>query len=995
MDGNETDIPMTFDSFNDNHILNLPENIIKPKNENIEEDYSEDVINSRRFSSKKTSPSEELGIKQFKDISYILIRFDASFKSELHEYNWVIYHTPTEIRNNIKAILGKIQNPSTFDIKQLNNDNDIIKDLDKVNDFYIYCFSTPEIKNQKILTDFFNIGKSSFLKRNNGNKPFEGLVEIRSDNYICGESIRRFFPCCLCTSSKYQKKWLILNDDHLSYGSYEDSTLSNNLNNDIMVEYHFDKNMKIENDGANKLKLNNNSVSLNIKFKDFLERELWKSEIEKKRRELTHIIHINKYQSYTHRKDNNICSYFVDAKTYFRNLYTELMSAKSTIYISDYWLSPELFLLRLVETKAYIDMAKKEEITRHLGNDTTRLIEILDFKARTGIKIYILIYNQNKLKENINSKHTETILTGLHENIKVLRHPLNEPNFLWAHNEKLVIIDRMIGYTGGISLCWGRYDTKNHNLFDTTADDNDNTNEKAYEFPFIDYSNERISDIKNVEKYTNEYLSRKNDNRLPWHDVQCKIVGPAAGDMANHFIKKWNYIIDNDSIPRNNYISNDIKINDFNMNANKGNFGNDEYRQMMNNFMKDKEKIDDDHLLIKKGDLSDSETNKEDKSQNKNIELDNKISTDIIYKEYISRIKSENSFQYLNCSVQVLRSASQWNLGLNNTENSILRAYYDLITNAEHYIYIENESFISKSWADEEKNQNSYYNNDIVKNEIAFYIRKRIERAYQNKENFKVFIFLPLLPKCAGDPQDNPNMQIILKHTYATIWNNNGLSLIEQLEDIMGDKWNKYLRFYSLRNHDMQSGNPKTEMIYIHSNIMIVDDTKVLIGSASINDRSMLGNRNSEFAVIIEGKKELKNEKTNKNFIMNGNENYKAASFVVNLRKELMAEHLGYDEQNEILDDPVSESLFNEMNTRAENNTIIYKDIFGCYPHNDYSKFEQYKNTDQQDISNIYNILKDKINGHIVEYPYYFLKDENLGKAFFSEDNLIPEHNFT
>ena len=57
------------------------------------------------------------------------------------------------------------------------------------------------------------------------------------------------------------------------------------------------------------------------------------------------------------------------------------------------------------------------------------------------------------------------------------------------------------------------------------------------------------------------------------------------------------------------------------------------------------------------------------------------------------------------------------------------------------------------------------------------------------------------------------------------------------------------------------------------------------------------------------------------------------------LRKELMAAHLGLDEQNEILDDPVSENLFNEMNSKAENNTEIYKNIFGCYPHNDYNKF--------------------------------------------------------
>lgn len=33
---------------------------------------------------------------------------------------------------------------------------------------------------------------------------------------------------------------------------------------------------------------------------------------------------------------------------------------------------------------------------------------------------------------------------------------------------------------------------------------------------------------------------------------------------------------------------------------------------------------------------------------------------------------------------------------------------------------------------------------------------------------------------------------------------------------------------------------------------MIVDDRKVIIGSANINDRSMLGTRDSELAVLIE-----------------------------------------------------------------------------------------------------------------------------------------------
>jgi phosphatidylserine/phosphatidylglycerophosphate/cardiolipin synthase-like enzyme len=56
---------------------------------------------------------------------------------------------------------------------------------------------------------------------------------------------------------------------------------------------------------------------------------------------------------------------------------------------------------------------------------------------------------------------------------------------------------------------------------------------------------------------------------------------------------------------------------------------------------------------------------------------------------------------FMNC--QILRSASNWSCGLDKKdENSILKAYYNLIDNAKHYIYIENQFFISKSFTDEE-----------------------------------------------------------------------------------------------------------------------------------------------------------------------------------------------------------------------------------------------------------------------------------------------------
>lgn len=47
----------------------------------------------------------------------------------------------------------------------------------------------------------------------------------------------------------------------------------------------------------------------------------------------------------------------------------------------------------------------------------------------------------------------------------------------------------------------------------------------------------------------------------------------------------------------------------------------------------------------------------------------------------------------------------------------------------------------------------------------------------------------------------------------------------------------------------MIKNTPATEIIYVHSKLMIVDDNYAIIGSANINDRSMLGTRDSEIAV--------------------------------------------------------------------------------------------------------------------------------------------------
>lgn len=47
--------------------------------------------------------------------------------------------------------------------------------------------------------------------------------------------------------------------------------------------------------------------------------------------------------------------------------------------------------------------------------------------------------------------------------------------------------------------------------------------------------------------------------------------------------------------------------------------------------------------------------------------------------------------------------------------------------------------------------------------------------------------------------------------------------------------------------------DPVTEIVYLHSKLMIVDDEMVLCGSANINDRSLAGDRDSEIAIVVRG----------------------------------------------------------------------------------------------------------------------------------------------
>lgn len=72
-----------------------------------------------------------------------------------------------------------------------------------------------------------------------------------------------------------------------------------------------------------------------------------------------------------------------------------------------------------------------------------------------------------------------------------------------------------------------------------------------------------------------------------------------------------------------------------------------------------------------------------------------------------------------SAEVQVLRSVSHWSTLIDKNEDSIQQAYLSLIANAKHYIYIENQFFVSM------------INSTDVTNEVCRVLCERITRAYK------------------------------------------------------------------------------------------------------------------------------------------------------------------------------------------------------------------------------------------------------------------------
>nr|XP_060622649.1 phospholipase D1-like [Anolis sagrei ordinatus] len=264
----------------------------------------------------------------------------------------------------------------------------------------------------------------------------------------------------------------------------------------------------------------------------------------------------------------------------------------------------------------------------------------------------------------------------------------------------------------------------------------------------------------------------------------------------------------------------------------------------------------------------------------------------------------------------------------------------------------------------------------------------------RENKRYRVYVVIPLLPGFEGDISTGGGnaLQAIMHFNYRTMCRGDN-SILGQLKTEMGEQWINYISFCGLRNHAELEGKLVTELIYVHSKLMIVDDNTVIIGSANINDRSMLGKRDSEMAVVVQDTDTVPS-------VMDG-EDYKAGRFAQSLRLQCFRVVFGSSVDANDLQDPVSDKFFKEVwvATAARNATIFDK-VFRCLPSDQVTNLAQLREFITipklacENPAKAAEELK-KIRGFLVQFPFRFLDEENLLPSVGTKESMVPMETWT
>lgn len=298
-----------------------------------------------------------------------------------------------------------------------------------------------------------------------------------------------------------------------------------------------------------------------------------------------------------------------------------------------------------------------------------------------------------------------------------------------------------------------------------------------------------------------------------------------------------------------------------------------------------------------------------------------------------------------------------------------------------------------------------------LENPISHALATRIERAIFDGLDFHVYIVVPVHPEGTLNTlnimsQLHLTMQSLVFGSESLVMrvkravaaraimkNSKGVGIeqakrsvrgfsVQELDDAVGLDWKEYLTLLNLRNWEEIGGRPVTEQIYVHSKLLISDDRVAVLGSANINDRSQLGSRDSELAVVVrdDSKTQVK---------LDGLVNDSVSSSVHDLRLRLWRKLFGFmggtpaERLESCIARPAARATWRAIQRTAEENLSIYASSFPFLPKS------------ESTVSSIWptwNSSQRKLAGHMPFSPRFWRGDEVTDEHFTWEaDKRAPE----
>uniref|UniRef100_A0AAY4AQN4 Phospholipase n=1 Tax=Denticeps clupeoides TaxID=299321 RepID=A0AAY4AQN4_9TELE len=844
---------------------------------------------------------------------------------------------------------------------QLARDEQVSSRRRQLEDYLNKLLRMPIYRKYHTTMEFIDVSQMSFI-HDLGPKGLEGMIYKRSGGHrIPGMN------CCGRSKVCYHwsKRWLVVKDSFLLYMKPDTGAISFVL----LVDKEFTIKMDSKDtDTRHGVRINSLSRTLILKCISYRHARWWGQSIENfVRKHGKAFLRDHRFGSFAPEEENILAKWYVNGKTYMEDVADALEEAREEIFITDWWLSPEIFLKRPV-----------------VEGNRWRLDCILKRKAHQGVRIFVMLYKEVELALGINSEYSKRTLMHLHPNIKVMRHPdhVSSSVYLWAHHEKIVVIDQSVAFVGGIDLAYGRWDDREHRLTDVGSvtravamameEVRDNKSCHSVE-------EENSHKLKGVGRTRKGHfsLSRLHRHGIRYTDSVSSLDSTDSG---------WSLIymlLAHCCLPVSISGSSSLQSLQTGVGELMGNtrfwHGKDYCNFVYKDWVQLEKPFDD---------FIDRYTTPRMPWHDIASVVHGKAARDVA-RHFIQRWNFTKASD--TCSLQftiipiftVLRSAADWSAGIKYHEESIHTAYVQVIAKSKHFIYIENQFFISCA------------DNRQVYNKIGDAIVERIIRAHKENKRYRVYVVTPLLPGFEGDITTGGGnaLQAVMHFNYRTM-NRGDYSIISQLKKEMDDQWMNYISFASLRTHAELEGRLMTELIYVHSKMLIADDNTVIIGSANINDRSMLGKRDSEVAVIVEDTETVPS-------VMDG-EDYQAGKFALQLRLECFKIILGaFTDPSIEVTDPVSDRFYKEvwMATSARNATI-YEKVFQCLPSSlvrnmqELVNFKSNTGLDKEDPARAKELLK-KIRGFLVQFPLEFLSEENLMPSVGTKEAMVPTEIWT